>query len=176
VEDEQPKRVSQRPSSIPAAVPRPYDVVLRLAFAAAWIAAQITLVVTADRRPDGAFGFRMFSESSTLVLALSRELGDGTRLHVDGGTWIARDAGGMTRRFSWFERVKNPRMTVFDAEIAASYGAAAQLSRLQLALDDVAAHIPEDAETKRLLLDVTVRKNGREPYVVHLASAPRGGP
>ncbi|HEY8076608.1 MAG TPA: hypothetical protein VIF62_20930 [Labilithrix sp.] len=146
---------------------------LRVAFAAAWIVAQIALILTAGQRADGAFGFRMFSESSTIKLVLYRDV-DGARVHVDGGAWTARDAGGMPRRFSWYDRVKRPE-SVFDAEVHASYGAAAQIARLQSALDDLATHIPDDAETKRLVLDVTVRRNGREPYVVHLVSAPRGG-
>jgi hypothetical protein len=168
---------STRPPSPsrPPHAPSGIDLALRLVFAAAWIALQFALILTADRRPDGAFGFRMFSESSTIKLVLYREIDDGARVHVEDGTWSARDAGGLTRRFSWFDRVKNPPMSFFDADVPASYGAAAQLSRLQLALDDVATHIPDDAETKRLLLDVTVKRNGREPYVVHLASAPRGG-
>ncbi len=165
---------SIRPSR-PPHTPTPVEGAFRLVFAAVWIATQIALVLTAGSRPDGAFGFRMFSESSTLRLALYRELPGGVRVHVDGGTWTAHDAGGMARRFSWYDRVKRPEMSVFDTEIHASYGAAAQLARLQIALDDVAAHVPEDAETQRLLLDVTVRRNGREPYVVHLVSAPRGG-
>ena len=176
-----PGRLSGRPSApgAPAGV-----IALRLAFAAAWIGLQIALILTAGRRADGAFGFRMFGESSTIRLSLYREVGGvgvgqagdaRGRLHVDGGAWTARDAGGMPRRFSWYDRVKRPEMGVFEREISASYGAAAQLARLQLALDDVAAHIPDDAETTRLLLDVTVRRNGGEPYVVHLASAPRGG-
>ena len=163
-----------RPSRPPHA-PSPFEGAFRLAFSVAWIAAQIALVLTAGQRADGAFGFRMFSESSTLRLALYRELPGGARVHVDGGTWTAHDAGGMVRRFSWYDRVKRPEMSVFDTETHASYGAAAQLQRLQIALDDVAAHTADDSETQRLLLDVTVRRNGREPYVVHLASAPRGG-
>ena len=63
---------------------------------------------------------------------------------------------------------------MFDTERSASYGIDAQLARLQRALDDVAAHTPDDADTRRFLLDVTVRRNGREPYVVHLTSAERG--
>jgi hypothetical protein len=43
--------------------------------------------------------------------------------------------------------------------------------RLQAALDDVASHTPDDAETRELVLDVEVRKNGREPYVARLTSA-----
>jgi hypothetical protein len=149
----------------------------RLAFAAAWITLQVALILTANRRADAAFGFRMFSESTTLKVALYREVatldGSRTRVHVDDGTWSARDDGGMVRRFAWSDRIRIPYW-VFDREMHASYGAAAQLSRLQAALDDVAAHVPDDAETRRLLLDVTIRRNGREAQTFHLTSPERG--
>ncbi len=143
-----------------------------------WVTTQIALVISADRRPDAAFGFRMFSESSTLKIAFYREVTDAdgklARVHVDDGVWSARDASGASHRHAWNERVRRQELATFDTEINAKYAVDAQLARLQAALDDVAAHVPDDAETKRFLLDVTVRKNGREPYVVHLASHPRG--
>jgi hypothetical protein len=55
----------------------------------------------------------------------------------------------------------------------ASYGVDAQLFRLQRALDDVVGHLPRDSETKGLAADVSVRRNGRPPVVVHLESARR---
>jgi hypothetical protein len=150
-----------------------------------WVTTQIALVITADRRPDAAFGFRMFSESSTLKLALYREVigddGQPARIHVDDGVWSARDGAGASHRHAWNERVRRQELATFDVEMNAKYGVDAQLARLQAALDDLATHVPEDAETRRFMLDVTVRKNAREPYVVHLASAERarrmsGGP
>jgi hypothetical protein len=148
----------------------------------AWIGVQAALVITADRRPDGAFGFRMFSESSTIKMVLYREIigedGLRTRVHVEDGVWGARDAGGLERRFAWSDRVRRRELAIFDTEVSAHYGVNAQLARLQAALDDVATHAPDDADTRRFLLDVTVRRNAREPYVIHLASAERmgGGP
>ena len=175
------------PAGTPSVPPRPSMAPSRLAgigrilFAAAWIAAQIVLILTADRRPDGAFGFRMFPESSSIKVVLYREVdgedGQRTKVHVDDGVWSARDSGGMSRRFSWYERVRTPYWA-FDRETHASYGAATQLTRLQSAVDDVAAHIPDDAETRRLVLEVTVRRNGREPVVHRITSSertPRGG-
>jgi hypothetical protein len=150
----------------------------RIAFAVAWVATQIALVITADRRTDGAFGFRMFPESSTVKMSLYREVegvgAERTRIHVEDGVWSARDSGGLVRRFAWNDRVRIYGLSAFDTEISASYGAGAQLARMQAALDDVATHTPDDADTRRLLIDVTVRKNGGEPDVVHLASAERG--
>ncbi len=150
----------------------------RVGFAAIWLAAQASLVLTAGSRADAAFGFRMFSESSTLSVVLSRRIasptGHGTIVvPVDDGVWLARDPVGALHRFRWRDRIKEPGLAIFDATFHASYGAAAQLARLQAALDDVASHVTEDAETRSLALDVTVRKNGREPTVVHLVSRER---
>jgi hypothetical protein len=143
-----------------------------------WVTTQIALVITADRRPDGAFGFRMFSESSTLEVALFREVtgddGQVVRVHVDDGVWSAHDGSGASHRHAWNERVRRQELATFDVEMSAKYGIDAQLARLQAALDDLATHVPDDVDTRRFLLDVTVRKNAREPYVAHLASAERG--
>lgn len=150
----------------------------RVVFAAIFLAGQVALVLTAGRRSDAAFGFRMFSESSTLSFTLSRQLdapsGHGTvALPVEDGTWLARDRNGNLHKFAWHDRVKEPGLAIFDTTLHASYGIAAQLARLQAALDDVAAHVPEDAETHHFALDVTFRKNGREPTFVHLTSRAR---
>jgi hypothetical protein len=145
-------------------------------FVLGWIGVQVALVLTADRRPDGAFGFRVFSESTTMRVSLEREVlgrdGLSARVHVEGGTWVALDELGERHRYGWHDRVKRPTLAVFDSEVTPSDGARAQLWRLQAALDDVAAHLVGDVETKRLFLDVTIRRNGREPEVHHLKSAP----
>lgn len=156
----------------PSGTPRPArSANLRLVFAFVWIAVQVGMVATAGRRPDGAFGFRMFSESSTIKLTLYREV-DGTGQRVEAGRWSARAADGNVHRVTWYDRVPSPYWP-FEQEVHASYGAAAQLSRLQLALDDVAAHIPHDDETRRLILEVSVRRNGREPVLRTLTSRER---
>lgn len=136
-------------------------------------------MLTASARPEAAFGFRMFSESSTISYSLSREVRGGPGpedvlvVPVPDGEWSAKDSQGVLRHVSWRDRVKRPELAAFDVTFHASYSARAQLSRLGSALDDVAAHIPDDRDTVRLLLSVTIRHNGREPEVVHLASARR---
>lgn len=165
----QPPRISQPPD--------PLRGWWRIVFAIVWVTTQIALVITADRRADGAFGFHMFAESSTIKLALYREVtgedGQRKRIHVEDGVWSAYDSGGLRRRFAWTDRVRRRELALFDTEMSTKYGTRAQLARLQSALDDVATHTADDAETRRFLLDVTIRKNGGEPYVVHLASAER---
>ncbi|MBX3223145.1 MAG: hypothetical protein KF795_21715 [Labilithrix sp.] len=178
--DPRPEVPSKRASTPPSRPPADgRSAHWRLLVALVWIAAQATLVVTAGRRSDGAFGFRMFSESSTMRLVLHREIDDGiggarVRVHVDDGVWSARAEDGTNHRLTWYDRVPAPYW-VFDREMHASYGAAAQLERLQAALDDVASHLPtsDDLETRRFVLDVTVRRNGREPVVHHLTSRER---
>jgi len=150
----------------------------RVVFALAFVGAQIALVATADRRPEGAFGFRMFSESSELEVHLVRELdgpdGAGVReVAVADGEWTARDALGVVHRVRWGDRVRRPELSRFDAPMHASYGARAQIARWQAAVEDVATHTPDDAETRRLIVELTVRRNGRLPEKVRLASAPR---
>jgi hypothetical protein len=144
----------------------------RLAFAACWIVAQGALVLTASIRSDRIFGFRMFSEASTLEIHLSRQLRDSV-VPAPSGEWSARDMAGQLRHFSWHDRVHDPTLRALDARVFASYGTGTQLARLQRALDDVAEHTPEDAETERLRADVTVWKNGRAPMAVVLRSEPR---
>ena len=166
------------PPSSPGAPASPPGPSYRILFAVLWVAVQAVLIVTAGRRPDGAFGFRMFNESSTVRIALFREVdgpdGNVARIHVDGGVWSARGSDGVHHRLTWYDRVPTPYW-IFDQEMHASYGAKAQLSRLQGALDDVARHLApsDDVETRRLVLDVTVRRNGREPVLHRLTSRER---
>jgi hypothetical protein len=150
----------------------------RVTFAASYLSLQAALVVTSPRRPDHAFGFQMFNESSTVHFSLLREVeapsGHGTLIvHAYDGEWTAKGADGKPHRFYFRDRVKVAALSTFDVTLEAGYGAAAQLARMQAALDDVAEHTPNDVETQRLLADVTVKRNGREPVLVRLTSAPR---
>jgi hypothetical protein len=148
-----------------------------MVFAAVWLGVQAALVMTAARRSDGAFGFCIARESTSLKLALFREVDgpDGpTRIHVDDGVWPSRGPDGRVHRQSWYDRVPIPRW-IFDRETTAPDGLAAERERLQRELDDVAAHLSleDDAETRRLLLEVSARRNGREPVTLQLWSRPR---
>ena len=144
----------------------------RVAFAAAWLALQGALVATAGARPGAAFGFRMFPEASTMEVHLERVV-DGAKRPAPGGEWSARDAAGQLRHFAWRDRVKDPVLGRLDERVFASYGLDAQLARLQRALDDVADHVPEDGETRRLRAVVTTTRNGGPPATVTLESHAR---
>jgi hypothetical protein len=165
-----------RASSAPPA--RTWRPAFRLAFVMCWIGVQVGLILTASRRADAAFGFRMFAESSTLVAHLSREIeaptGHGTiTLLVKDGEWTARGPDGRPHAIRWRDRVIEPNLALFGVTIHASYSAAAQVERWHAALDDVAAHLADDAETKELHLELVVRKNGHEPVTYRFDAAPR---
>lgn len=151
----------------------------RVVVAALWVGGQAVLIATGGKRPDGAFAFRMFSESSTIEITLYREVdaisGEGTQLVRVGpdGAWVATDRNGDPQRFSWRDRVVDPTLSRLDVTEHASYGADANLARLRAALDDVMAHTREDTQTLALVADVTVRRNGRPPEHVRLESARR---
>jgi hypothetical protein len=144
----------------------------RIAFAACWIVGQAALVLTASARADGIFGFRMFPEASTIEIHLARQV-RGQLVVAPAGEWSARDAAGQLRHFSWHDRVRDPALASLDAPVFASYGVDAQLARLRRALQDVADHTPEDAETERLHADVTVWRNGRGPVTLMAESGSR---
>ncbi len=145
---------------------------LRVVFAALWVGGQATLVLTAGRRPDHIFGFRMFPEASTVEIHLWRDTSTGEE-RAARGEWSARDAAGQLRHFSWRDRVRDPILSSVDARVFASYGVDAQLARLAHALDDVADHVPEDAETRDLRAEVVVRRNGAAPRTVSIRSHAR---
>ena len=104
-----------------------------------------------------------------MEIHLAREI-RGQRAPAPRGKWSAHDAMGQLTAFSWEDRVRDPILAALDTRVFASYGVAAQLARLQRALDDVADHVPEDAETERLVAEVTVWKNGRKPNTLSLFS------
>jgi hypothetical protein len=147
----------------------------RVIFAACWIAGQAALILTASRRPDHVFGFRMFPEASTMEIHITREVGV-HRLPAPRGEWSARDRQGQLNLFSWSSRVRDGTLGAVDTRVFASYGIDTQLARLQRALDDVADHVPDDAETTRLGADVVVWRNGAEPTTVTFVSQVRRVP
>jgi hypothetical protein len=148
----------------------------RAAFVVVYLTVQASLVLSAPLRPDGLFSFRMFNESSTIAITLGRRVGapsGGTTVVPTDGGWEARDASGVVRRFHWNDRIEDPILRTLGRPVHASYGVAAQLFRLQKALDDVIGHLEGDAETRGLVADVRVRRNGRDSYDTRLESRER---
>jgi hypothetical protein len=136
----------------------------RVVFALAYLALQGLLVGYGLSVPDHVFGFQMFNESSRIRISLFRQVRGRRKLvPVRGGTWEARDEKGGLHTFHWDDRVHYYVLRRLDGFVPAAYGLEAQRVRLQQALDDVATHIPEDAETEALVAVVDASKNGREP-------------
>jgi hypothetical protein len=144
--------------------------------AAAYLTIQASLVLTAGLRPDGVFSFQMFNESSRIAIALGRRVpapGGGTTVVATDGAWEAIDATGTVRHFRWTDRIRDPILSTLGRPVHASYGVAAQLFRLQKALDDVAGHLDGDSETRALVADVRIWQNGREVRETRLESGVR---
>jgi hypothetical protein len=130
---------------------------LRIAFAVAWLIVQAALILTAGRRINHAFSFRMFEESSTATLHLAR-LVEGGALPVHD-EWQTRDCSGRAVRYRWHELV--PDLPWLDVPLGAPYGADAALARARAAVAWVAAHTPGDCEAHGLAATVERVRNGR---------------
>jgi hypothetical protein len=137
----------------------------RAAFFFAYLGVQALILIHAERSPDFVFGFQMFNASSDLKITLFRQVRRKGRVRlmpVREGAWQTKDARGNAHLFRWQDRVHDGVLGTLDTYIHASYGLEAQLFRLQFALRDVAAHIPDDHETEALVAVVDTVKNGRE--------------
>lgn len=148
----------------------------RAAFFIAFIAVQLALVLTAESRPDRIFGFRMFNESSSAKFDLFRRVRRGRRerlVPLRDGTWQARTPAGESREFHWTDSVRYTALQEPSRFVHATYGLDAQLFRLQQALDYVAQHTPDDAETLSFVAKVETLKNGRPGPRVELTSRAR---
>jgi hypothetical protein len=149
----------------------------RVAFALCFFGVELALIVSAPWRVDGVFGFEMFNASSDIEIQLSRKLRDRRGRLVEhplpGGEWSATDAQGREHGFSWRELVRGTRLTRIGVKTHAKDGVNAQLYHLQRALDHVAAHIPDDAQTVALVAHVRAVHNGHTPVNVVLESRPR---
>lgn len=128
-----------------------------------------------QRAPDHVLGFQMFNESSRLTIHLFREVqGKGKNKHkrkllpVADGRWRAPDAEGRLRDYRWQDRVKYWPLWALERDVPAKYGRAAQLFRLQAALDDFVRHIPHDTQTLALVAEVEGTRNGAPTDVVRL--------
>lgn len=106
----------------------------------------------------------MFNESSSIKFDLYRKVrrrGAERLVPIVDGAWEARTTAGERRTFRWADRIRYGALLRTGEFVHATYGLDAQLFRLQLALEDVAAHIQEDRETVALVAKVETLKNGR---------------
>jgi hypothetical protein len=140
---------------------------LRPLFFFGYLGIQAALLIRAQSSPDFVFGFQMFNASSELRIALFRKLRPGRKhpsrlVPVTDGAWQVKGEDGTLHTYRWSDRVHDGVLGTTDRFVHASYGLEAQLFRLQLALDDVAQHLPGDHETETLVALVDMRKNGRD--------------
>ncbi|HEY1693717.1 MAG TPA: hypothetical protein VGG39_16235 [Polyangiaceae bacterium] len=135
---------------------------------------ELLLIATAGMRSDRSYGFRMFPESSTVEVHVSRRLGDGRTVPIEAGRWRAHDCSGGVHAFSWGRMVRFPAPSRLDAPVGAPYGVESEIHRTRDALAWVAAHTPQDCETRALVARVVPTRNGRvlDPVEFEAARAP----
>jgi len=126
------------------------------------------LVATAGLRSDRSYGFRMFPESSSITVHVSRRLADGTLVPIEKNRWQARDCAGTAHPYLWGQMIRSTAPWRLDAPVAAPYGVESELHRTQDALRWVLDHTPDDCETRALVAHVEARRNGRPPTDVDL--------
>jgi hypothetical protein len=144
---------------------------LRHAFVAVFLLVEVVLVATAGVRADRSYGFRMFPEASTVSVHVARRLDGGRLVPLEQGRWEAKDCSGGRHKLAWGRLVRPPAPSRLDAELGAPYGVEASVAEARGALEYVAAHTPEDCETRALVADVTTRKNGGPPELVTLEAS-----
>ena len=144
-----------------------------LAFAAAYLGCQLSMIYAAHRRGDKRFGFWMFAESATFRLELIRELGDGEPVRAVRGTWAVQRPGGADTSYRWGTFVKDFPLADVDTPVRSMVGMYVTLEYLQEALNYVIARIPDDHETVRLHLVVRYSKAGGPVKEVVLSSKRR---
>jgi len=143
----------------------------RAAFVLVFLGVELCAIAWGQLTPDHVLGFRMFNESSRITVQLFREVERKRRrvlVAVPEGRWKARDANGNLRDYAWQDRVKYYPLEVLGVQVPAKYGLSAQLFRLQAALEDVIAHIPDDTQTRALVAVVEATHNGRSPQTIRL--------
>jgi hypothetical protein len=132
----------------------------RVAFCAVFFGSEAILVATAGMRSDRSYGFRMFPESSSVVVHVSRRLADGRIVPIEGNRWQARDCSGAQHAFVWGKLVRFPAPAKLDEKLGAAYGVESEIQRTRDAVRWVAAHTPDDCDTQTFVVRVEPTKNG----------------
>jgi hypothetical protein len=133
----------------------------RAVFCVIFFGSEVVLVATAGLRTDRAYGFRMFPEASAITLHVSRRLQDGTVVPLTGGSWTPHGCEGAPHTFVWGKMVRFPAPWKLDAPVGAPYGVDNEVQRARDGLAWVAAHTPEDCETRAFVAHVEAVRNGR---------------
>jgi hypothetical protein len=158
-------------SGLPGPDPSKLTLLARAGFLAAFFGLELYGISWGVRAPDRVLGFQMFNESSRVTIRLYREVKKKRHrvlVPIENGRWSAPDANGKLRHHDWFSRIQAEPLYVLNQDMHAPYGLKAQLFRLQAALDDMAAHIPDDTVTLALVAKVDTIHNGRPGPTVRL--------
>lgn len=146
---------------------------LRAGFALAYVTLMLVVVVTGQQRPDHAFGFQMFNESSNMNIHLYRRVRGSHRLEpLRDGVLRERTRHGV-EVVRWGDRVRDPVLGVLERPVHAKYGLAGQLYRLEFALDEFASRVPRGGTTTGIVAIVLAEHNGRPPHEVRLEAVLR---
>jgi hypothetical protein len=133
----------------------------RTVFVVAFLGCEALLIATAGSRSDRSYGFRMFPETSSVVVHVARRLDEGKEAPIANGRWEAHDCGGKPHSFVWSKMVRSPAPSKLDAPTGAPYGVEAQVERTRGALRWVADHVPDDCETRAFVAKVEMKRNGQ---------------
>jgi hypothetical protein len=136
---------------------------------AVFFGSEAVVIATAGMRTDRSYGFRMFPESSSIVVHLSRRLDDGRLVAVDKtGRWETHDCDGRAHTIAWGKMVRWPAPARLDAPVGAPYGVENQVQRTRDAMRWVGDHTPDDCETRAFVAKVDAFKNGRATDPIEL--------
>lgn len=136
------------------------------AFVVTVLAVQVGFAINGYREPHKFFAFQPFNESSTWRADIVRVTSSGERVSIDGG-WAG---------YTWNELVDMSALQSPSATRHAYMGVGATIDFLGEALDWIAAHTPDDRETRYLEATVTTFENTRGPTITVLRSVERDVP
>lgn len=131
-----------------------------LLFCFIYVSIQLFNIVHAYFRDDKRFGFWMFAESSRFKAQLYRELNNGKVVKTDNGRWHVRAEDGSSVQINWDQHVQDFRLDNLESYRRAKTGLEITMQYLEHALHYFSNHIPEDQQTRRLVLKVQYRRAG----------------
>ena len=140
-----------------------------LAFCTLYIGLQLLFIVKAHFQSDKRFGFWMFAETTIFSAKLYRITADGKKIKTRNGRWRFAK-GGTSGAYNWNSMVKDYRLYNLESRKRAKGSMSRTLLFLDATLDYVIDRIPDDPETRQLVLEVTYAKAGNDEQHVTLES------
>ena len=147
---------------------------LIILFCVIYVGFQVFMIVRAHFTPSKQFAFWMFPESTYFQATLTRLLADGREVITSDGAWAVRTGSGKVEYY-WEDFIQGYRMDRLGTWQRSKGTFDDTLKYFQAALDYVAARIPKDKVTDRLVLTIEYERAGAAPEKIVLASKPRLG-